>query len=82
MCEGRVQSEVIAICAEPRDLADAHRGEVAVRAERLARVDVRHVHLDGRNLDRLDRVAQADRRVRVASSVAAMSFAFDANCDT
>jgi len=69
MSKGCVQSKVVAICAKPRDLADTHGAEVAHRAKRLARVDVRHVNLDRGHLHGLDRIAQPDRRVRQATRV-------------
>src|SRR5204863_2482778 len=65
--EGCVQSQIVALCAEAADLADALRGRDRLLAERLARMEVRQVNLDGRQPDRIDRVADRDRGVRVTA---------------
>ena len=69
MGEGRVQSQVVALCAEAADLADApRRGDRAV-AKLFAGVDVRQVDLDRGHAAGVDRVANRDAGVGVAARV-------------
>src|SRR4029079_8448408 len=67
--EGRVQSEVIALCAEAADLADTTRRGDRFAAKRLARVESVEVDLDRGHRGRLDRVADRDRGMGVAAGV-------------
>src|SRR5215207_9961191 len=63
------QGELVAERAEAAENGGRARREGGVPALRLACVDVRHVHLDERNLDRREGVAQGQARVTVGAGV-------------
>ena len=64
-----MQGELVPLHAEPGDHADRRGGEHGVPALRLARVHVRDVHLDERDRDADERIAQREARVRVRAGI-------------
>ena len=63
------EAEPIAFGAESRDDADREVREVRMAPERLARVNVRKMHLDERNRDRRESIAKRDARVRQRAGI-------------
>ena len=63
------QRQLVAVRAETADHADRRGREHRVTTLGLARVDVRDVHFDERHLDRRERVANREARVRVRAGV-------------
>src|SRR5437899_1134110 len=62
-----LDGEAVALDAEAAERGEGRARGVGVVTETLAGVDVGHVHFDGRNLHREQRVMQGDRGVRIAA---------------